>query len=113
MMKQFMHALNSRNKASFFLLPCSLGMKLIFCDISWLSYDVSCCLILSYDVLVFFSLLSFTSDEEWVRGFPLVTGCRASSKTAYARVVTGVIVAGMIVALLTLVAGSVLSTQNG
>ena len=70
-------------------------------------------LILSYDVLVFISLLSFTSDEEWVRGFPLVTGCRVSSKTAYARVVTGVIVTGMIVALLTLVVGGVLSAQNG
>ena len=68
---------------------------------------------LSYDVFVFISLLSFTSDEEWVRGFPLVTGCRASSKTAYARVVTGVIVVGMIVALLTLVVGGVLSVQNG
>ena len=45
--------------------------------------------------------------------FPLVTGCGASSKTAYARVVTGVIVIGMIVALLTLVVGGVLYAQNG
>ena len=42
-----------------------------------------------------------------------MTGCRASSKTASARVVTGVIVTGMIVALLTLVVGGVLSAQNG
>ena len=66
---------------------------------------------LSYDILVFFSLLSFTSDEEWAREFPIVTGCRASSNTA--RVVTGVISIGMTVALLTLVVGGVLSTQNG
>ena len=51
--------------------------------------------------------------EEWVRKFPLVTGCGASSKTPYARVVTGVVVIGMIVALLTLVVGGVLSAQNG
>ena len=54
-----------------------------------------------------------TLDEEWAREFPLVTGCGASSKTAYARVVTGVISIGMIVALLTLVVGGVLSAQNG
>ena len=60
-----------------------------------------------------FSLLSFTLDEEWVKEFPLVTGCGATSKTAYARVVTGVIVTGMIVALLTLLVGGVLSAQNG
>ena len=51
--------------------------------------------------------------EDWAKKFPLVTGCRASSKTTYARVVTGVIVTGMIVALLTLVVGGVLSAQNG
>ena len=45
--------------------------------------------------------------------FPLVTGCGATSKTAYARVVTGVIVTGMIVALLTLVVGGVQSSLNG
>ena len=60
-----------------------------------------------------FSLLSFTLDEEWVKEFPLVTGCGATSKTAHARVVTGVIVTGMIVALLTLLVGGVLSAQNG
>ena len=49
----------------------------------------------------------------WAHEFPLVTGCGASSKTAYARVVTGVIVIGMTVALLTLVVGGVLSAQNG
>ena len=42
-----------------------------------------------------------------------MTGCGATSKTAYARVVTGVFVTGMIVALLTLVVGGVLSAQNG
>jgi len=42
-----------------------------------------------------------------------VTGSGASPKTAYARVVTGVIVIGMTVALLTLVVGGVLSAQNG
>ena len=42
-----------------------------------------------------------------------MTGCGASSKTPYARVVTGVVVIGMIVALLTLVVGAVLSAQNG
>ena len=50
---------------------------------------------------------------EWAHEFPLVTGCGANSKTAYARVVTGVISIGMIVALLTLVVGGVLSAQNG
>ena len=42
-----------------------------------------------------------------------MTGCRANSKTASARVVTGVIVTGMIVALLSLVVGGALSAQNG
>ena len=42
-----------------------------------------------------------------------MTDCGASSKTPYARVVTGVIVIGMMVALLTLMVGSVLSAQNG
>ena len=51
--------------------------------------------------------------EDWVRKFPLVTGCGASSKTAYAHVVTGVIVIGMTVALLTLLVGGVLSAPNG
>lgn len=42
-----------------------------------------------------------------------MTGPGASSKTASARVFTGVIVIGMIVALLTLVVGGVLYAQNG
>ena len=42
-----------------------------------------------------------------------MTACGASSKTARACVVTGVIVIGMIVALLTLMVGGVLSAQNG
>ena len=55
----------------------------------------------------------FTLGYDWAQKFPLVTGCGASSKTVYARVVTGVIVIGMIVALLTLVVGGVQSSQNG
>ena len=66
-------------------------------------------------VWCFFSLChhSHYIGEDWVRKFPLVTGCGASSRTAYTRVVTGVIVIGMTVALLTLVAGGVLSAPNG
>ena len=64
---------------------------------------------------VFFSLChhSHYIGEDWVRKFPLVIGCGASSRTAYARVVTGVIVIGMTVALLTLLVGGVLSAPNG
>lgn len=42
-----------------------------------------------------------------------MTGSGASSKTASARVFTGMIVIGMVVALLTLMVGGVLSAQNG
>ena len=63
----------------------------------------------------YFLYLSFPTlgCEDWAKKFPLVTGCGASSKTAYARVVTGVIISGMLAALLTLVVGGVLSAQNG
>ena len=69
-----------------------------------------------YMAKVFFYLPSFPIEEEdWSVEFPLVIGCRRKyrSKSTYAPLITGVIVTGMIVTPLTLVAGGVLSQQNG
>ena len=70
-----------------------------------------------YMTKVLFYLPSFPIEtvQDWAYEFPLVIGCRRKyrSKSTCAPLITGIIVTGMIVTPLTLVAGGVLSQQNG